>query len=145
MYAAYGAVAALYERGRTGTWEGRAHVPARGHRRYARVPGDEVDDRGQVPVATGNHHPAISPYGLYHTADGPVQVACGSEALWRTFAPLVDVDADDQRFATNRLRVVNRNALTAEIEKAFRRHDAAYWLARLDEVGIPRRQDPRAG
>src|SRR3712207_8907298 len=38
---------------------------------------------GKVNRAQGNHHPSIAPYGLFHCADGTVQLACGSEGLWR--------------------------------------------------------------
>ena len=38
---------------------------------------------GEVPHASGNHHPSIAPYGLFRSADAPVQIACGSEGLWR--------------------------------------------------------------
>ena len=32
----------------------------------------------------GDHHPSIAPYGLFATATAPIQIACGSEGLWRT-------------------------------------------------------------
>jgi crotonobetainyl-CoA:carnitine CoA-transferase CaiB-like acyl-CoA transferase len=137
MYAAYGVVAALYERSLTG--RGRVVRTSL----LAAIVGTHAYQGTmwtigkQVPVAMGNHHPSISPYGLFHAADSPVQIACGSEALWRSFAPLIDVDPDDERFATNRLRVVNREALVAAIDAAFRQHDAAHWLAALDRAGIP--------
>jgi crotonobetainyl-CoA:carnitine CoA-transferase CaiB-like acyl-CoA transferase len=137
MYAAYGAVAALHERNRTG--RGRVVRTSL----LAAIVGTHAYQGtmwtvgGQVPVAMGNDHPSISPYGLYHAADGPVQIACGSEALWRAFAPLIDVDPHDERFATNRLRVVNRVALTAAIDGALQRHATAYWLTELDKAGIP--------
>src|SRR5680860_1549425 len=30
---------------------------------------------GEVPSATGNQHPSIAPYGLFRTADSPIQIA----------------------------------------------------------------------
>jgi crotonobetainyl-CoA:carnitine CoA-transferase CaiB-like acyl-CoA transferase len=137
MYAAYGAVAALHERNRTG--RGRVVRTSL----LAAIVGTHAYQGtmwtvgGQVPVAMGNRHPSISPYGLYHASDGPVQIACGSEALWRAFAPLIDIDPHDERFTTNRLRIVNGDALAAAIDEAFQRHEAAYWLAELDKAGIP--------
>lgn len=54
---------------------------------------------GEVPRSIGNHHPSIAPYGLFHTADAPVQIAVGSEALWRRFASVAGLDGEDARFA----------------------------------------------
>ena len=42
---------------------------------------------GEVGRARGNHHPSISPYGLFRCREGAVQIACGSEGLWRGCAP----------------------------------------------------------
>jgi formyl-CoA transferase len=66
-----------------------------------------------------------------------VQVAVGSEGLWRSFAPMVGIDVDDPRFATNGERVARRSDLIAEIEAAFSKDDAETWLARLDGAGVP--------
>ena len=41
---------------------------------------------GEVPYGQGNHHPSICPYGLFHCADGLLQIAVGSEGLWRRLA-----------------------------------------------------------
>ncbi len=137
MYGAYGVVAALHERARTGI--GR-HVHTSllaavvGVHAYQ---GTRWTVAGEVPTAIGNQHPSISPYGLFHTADAPIQVACGSEGLWRALAPVVGLDPDDERFATNRLRVSRRDDLTALIEQAFSRQGSEHWLLILAAAGIP--------
>ncbi len=92
---------------------------------------------GQVPQAQGNHHPSIAPYGLFHTAEGSVQISVGSEGQWRTFAPIVGLDPQDTRFATNRDRVAHRDELVAAIEDAFTAAPATHWLDRLATAGIP--------
>lgn len=91
----------------------------------------------EVPTGEGNHHPSIAPYGLFHTADAPIQIAVGSEALWRAFAPLAGLDPADPRYATNRQRVAHRAALVAAVEQAFAAAPAAEWLVRLAAAGIP--------
>jgi crotonobetainyl-CoA:carnitine CoA-transferase CaiB-like acyl-CoA transferase len=137
MYGAYGVLAALHEREHTG--RGRAvHTSLLaaivGVHAYH---GTRWTVAGEVPTAIGNQHPSISPYGLFHTADAPVQVACGSQGLWQTFAPLVQVDPDDSRFATNALRVAHRDELTRLIEQEFGAFGAEHWLPLLAEAGIP--------
>ena len=66
-----------------------------------------------------------------------VQIAVGSEPLWRRFAPLVGIDPQDRRFATNTDRVASRDELVALINEALGDEPAAYWLPLLDEAGIP--------
>ena len=137
MYGAYGVLAALHERSRTG--RGRVvrtsllaaivGVHAFQGTRYT------VD--GGVPRAIGNHHPSIAPYGLFHTADAPVQVAVGSDGLWKRFAPVAKIDPDDPRFASNHERVAHRDDLIAAIEQRFATDSAEAWLQRLAEAGVP--------
>ena len=91
----------------------------------------------EVPAATGNHHPSVAPYGLFHTATSPIQVAVGSERQWQALAPLVGLDPRDPRFETNAARVANRDQLIAEIEKALAAAPAEEWISRLDTAGIP--------
>ncbi|MGH8870134.1 MAG: CaiB/BaiF CoA transferase family protein [Actinomycetes bacterium] len=137
MYGAYGAVAALHERERTGRGDVvRTSLLAAivGVHAYQ---GTRYTAGGQVPHAQGNHHPSISPYGAFRCADGLLQIAVGSEGLWRRLAPLVDIDAEDPRFATNPDRVGNRDALVDEIEAAFVTKPLSHWLPQLAEIGVP--------
>ncbi len=137
MYAAYGVLAALHERASTG--RGRlvrtsllaAIVATHAYQGTRWTVGKEV------PAGIGNHHPSIAPYGLFRTATAPVQVACGSEGLWRAFAPLVGLDPDDGKLSTNRLRVVHRDELTGLIEDALAEHPAEHWLDQLAAAGVP--------
>lgn len=137
MYGAYGVVAALHERNRTGRGRVvRTSLLASIVGAHA-FQGTRYTVAGEVPRAIGNHHASIAPYGLFHTADSPVQVAVGSESLWPKFAQVAGLDAADPRFATNEQRVAHRDALIAEIESAFASAGAEVWLARLAEAGVP--------
>ena len=92
---------------------------------------------GEVPAATGNHHPSIAPYGLFQTQTSAVQLSVGSERQWQTFAPLAGLNPLDPRFVRNADRVRNRDQLIAEIEQAFAAAPAEDWIAKLDGAGIP--------
>ena len=137
MNAAYGIAAALHERDRTGRGRVVRTSLLAGMIGVHAFQGTRWTVAHDLPGAAGNHHPSISPYGLFRTADSPVQLSVGSEGLWRRFAPLVGVDADDPAFASNPLRVRNRDALTARVEEAFAAAGAQTWLARLDDAGVP--------
>ncbi|PJJ47839.1 crotonobetainyl-CoA:carnitine CoA-transferase CaiB-like acyl-CoA transferase [Mumia flava] len=137
MNAAYGIVAALHERNSTGVGRVVRTSLLAGIVGVHAFQGTRWTVAGELPRAAGNHHPSISPYGLFRTADAPVQLSVGSEGLWARFAPLVGIDVADPDYATNPLRVANREALTARIEEVFADAGAETWLARLAEAGVP--------
>jgi crotonobetainyl-CoA:carnitine CoA-transferase CaiB-like acyl-CoA transferase len=137
MYGAYGVLAALLERERTG--EGtvvRTSLLAATVGVHA-FQGTRWTVAGEVGRAQGNHHASIAPYGLFHCADGTVQIALGSEALWRRFCAGFDLDPEAPGLSTNSDRVANREQTIAFVEAAFASWNAADLLARLAEVGIP--------
>ena len=137
MNGAYGVVAALFERERTGRGRVvRTSLLASVVGVHA-FQGTRWTVGHDVPGRSGNHHAAIAPYGMYATASAPVQVACGSEGLWQRFAAAIGLDAADPRFATNSDRVAHRDALTAEIEGVFAGAEAEHWLELLSGAGVP--------
>ena len=135
MYGAYGVVAALHER--TSTGRGRV-VRASLLSSIVGVhafQGTRWTVAQEVPHAIGNHHPSIAPYGLFHTADAPIQIACGNDNQWRTLSGLLGID--DERFASNRQRVGHRDELIRVLENVLADDAAETWLGRLAEAGIP--------
>ena len=92
---------------------------------------------GEVPELSGAHHSSIAPYGLFATATESIQVACGSDSLWECLATEVGLSTQDERFATNSARVVNRTALTELLEAGLRQRSAEHWIAVLTLAGIP--------
>lgn len=137
MYGAYGVVAALLERTRTGRGKiVRTSLLAATVGVHA-FQGTRWTVAKEVGRAAGNHHASIAPYGLFRCADGAVQIAVGSDSLWERFCAAFDLDPAAEGFATNRDRVANRPALIERIEGVFASWNAADLLARLAEVGIP--------
>ena len=135
MYGAYGVLAALHERTTTGRGRVvRTSLLASVVGVHA-FQGTRWTVAHEVPHGIGNHHPSIAPYGLFHTADAPIQIACGNENQWRALAGLLDVD--DPRFDGNRARVGLRDELVGVLEGALASAGAEHWLARLAELGIP--------
>jgi crotonobetainyl-CoA:carnitine CoA-transferase CaiB-like acyl-CoA transferase len=137
MNLAYGVVAALHERHRTGRGRVVRTSLLSGVVGVHAFQGTRWLLGHEVPGIAGAHHPAIAPYGMFETSSSPVQVAVGSESLWRKFAAAVGLDADEDRFRTNRERVAHREELVGVIEEIFGAGTAEHWLELLQAAGIP--------
>lgn len=137
IHGAYGVLAALYERERTGVGKVvRTSLLASvvGVHSYH---GTAWTVGGKVPGAGGNHHASIAPYGAFRCADGMIQIAVANDAQWRKLAPLLGIDPTQPAYAVNRERFAHRDELIADMEKALVAHDRGYWLAELAAAGIP--------
>jgi crotonobetainyl-CoA:carnitine CoA-transferase CaiB-like acyl-CoA transferase len=137
MFGAYGVVAALHERERSGKGQRVTTSLLAAAVGVHAFQGTRWTLAGEVPAPGGNRHPTIAPYGAFTCSDGHVNVAVGSEGLWQRFAPLVDLAVDDPRYATNRARVTNWDELEADINARLVDEPVETWMARFEEAGVP--------
>lgn len=137
MYGAYGVLAALLERSATGAGQVVRTSLLSAVVGVHAFQGTRWTVAGEVGRAQGNHHPSISPYGLFHCRDGAVQIAVGSESLWKRLCDGFGLDPAAPGLETNGDRVASRERTIEVIEAAFADWDAEALLARLDEVGVP--------
>jgi crotonobetainyl-CoA:carnitine CoA-transferase CaiB-like acyl-CoA transferase len=94
---------------------------------------------GRVPTPMGSAHTSVVPYQALATRDGHLIVAVFAEKFWAGFCAAVERPgwASDPRFATNRERVANRDALMPLVEALFTERTTDDWLARLRAAGVP--------
>jgi crotonobetainyl-CoA:carnitine CoA-transferase CaiB-like acyl-CoA transferase len=130
MNGAFGVLAALHERTVTGRGRVVRTSLLAGMVGVHAFQGTRWTVAGEVPGLAGDHHPAIAPYGMFATATAPVQIACGSEGLWRALCTAFGWDPAEERFAT-------RDALIERIETLFADEPAEHWLGLLAEAGVP--------
>ncbi len=137
MNGAYGVLAALHERERTGRGRVVRTSLLAGMVGVHAFQGTRWTVAGEVPGLAGDHHPSIAPYGMFATSTAPIQIACGSEGLWQKLCKAFDLDAADPHFATNADRVGHRDELIEVIEGLFTDRTAEDVLAALAEAGVP--------
>jgi CoA:oxalate CoA-transferase len=139
IFAAHGVVLALHARERTGhgqvvdtsLLEAMVGVLSWGAGMYF--------ESGVAPGPAGQHHPLASPYGRFRARDGWLNIAAGSEAMWRKLAAALGHEdwTRDPRFADGLARIRHREALTEVIELALAEDDVAAWVGRINEAGVP--------
>jgi crotonobetainyl-CoA:carnitine CoA-transferase CaiB-like acyl-CoA transferase len=88
------------------------------------------------PARLGNRHPTIVPYETFSAADGDFVLAVGNDDQWRRFCQVADFP-QEERFATNRLRVVNYDALKPLLDQRLYAEPRRYWIERLTAAGVP--------
>jgi crotonobetainyl-CoA:carnitine CoA-transferase CaiB-like acyl-CoA transferase len=94
---------------------------------------------GQEQPRLGNQHPNIVPYQVFKAADGHLIVAAGNDAQYARFCTIIGRTdlASDPRFATNVLRIENRDEIVSilsdEIQK-YREHDL---VTAMDANNVP--------
>jgi crotonobetainyl-CoA:carnitine CoA-transferase CaiB-like acyl-CoA transferase len=137
MFGAYGVLAALRERDRGGGGQVVRTSLLAGVVATHSYQGGRYLIGGEVPEPGGNRHPSIAPYRTYECSDGVIQVGVANEPIWRRFAALLELDADDPRFATNSARMEHSDALDPLIGARLASDTAAVWLERFREHGIP--------
>ncbi len=96
---------------------------------------------GRAPARAGARHSLIVPYGGYRVGDGSsVNLAVQNDGQWRRLCSTVlqraDL-ADDPRFATNELRLANRDRLEALIESLLAGDTRSSAEARLAQADVP--------
>jgi len=94
---------------------------------------------GIVPEQAGNDHPTSSPMGLFPAADGMFNIGASGEGNWKRFCVALDKPEwiDRDIFKTEKLRVLNRPALSALISALFKTQGVAHWVELLNRAGVP--------
>jgi crotonobetainyl-CoA:carnitine CoA-transferase CaiB-like acyl-CoA transferase len=90
----------------------------------------------KAPVRLGNRHPTIVPYETFPAADGEFVLAVGNDDQWRRFCQVAQFEPQE-RFATNRQRVVNYAELKPLLDHRLQAEPRSYWIERLTAAGVP--------
>ena len=139
LYGAYGVLAALQARERTGCGQVvntsllEAMVGTMGFQAVRYLNG------GGVPPPAGNHHPINAPYGVFRAKDGYLTLGATGNKRWPLFCHLLGTEEwlEDPRFETNGDRYANRLVLQELINEKLQARTVDEWEQALNEAGIP--------
>jgi crotonobetainyl-CoA:carnitine CoA-transferase CaiB-like acyl-CoA transferase len=94
---------------------------------------------GQVPQQAGNDHPTTVPTGLFHTADGVINLAAGGDEMWRRIVETLGLEEETKapELATEKARSANRAKVNATLQAKLLGDTAQNWIERLNKAGVP--------
>jgi crotonobetainyl-CoA:carnitine CoA-transferase CaiB-like acyl-CoA transferase len=94
---------------------------------------------GKVPGRMGNAHPNVVPYQAFPTADGHVIVAVGNDGQFARFCGVIARPelAADPDYASNALRIINREGLIPVIAEAMAGMETAALHRALEAADVP--------
>ncbi|AMG37064.1 CaiB/BaiF CoA transferase family protein [Achromobacter xylosoxidans] len=139
MYATVAILAALQERHRSGLGQHLDIALLDSHVALLANQNSNYFNSGVAPTRAGNAHQNVVPYQVFAARDGHLIVATGNESQYRAYCAAIGAPelGDDPRFATNRLRVANRETLVALLTDIMRKGTRDDWIAKLEAVGVP--------
>ena len=91
---------------------------------------------GKAPTRMGNAHPNLAPYQPFPCSDGMVIIAVGNDSQFRALCGALGLQVED-RFATNALRVANREALGPLIAAQTEVFTMQGLMQALEAAGVP--------
>jgi crotonobetainyl-CoA:carnitine CoA-transferase CaiB-like acyl-CoA transferase len=139
MDAAYAALAALFDRSRSG----------RGHKidiamidsmtRFMAPRIVPYLGSGEIPKRSGARDSVIAVYQTFETADDPITLGLGNDAIWRRFWRVVGSQAigEEARYATNVDRRAARAEIVAKIQDVLKRRGRNQWLDLFAQANVP--------
>lgn len=94
---------------------------------------------GEVPTRTGGTDSVIAIYQPFETADLPLNLGLGSDAIWKRFWKILGDEefAARPEFGSNAKRRQNRPEIVAKIAGILLSRPRAEWLALFAEARVP--------
>ncbi len=137
--AAFVAVAALFERQRTGQGHQIDVSLVESMTRFMAPRLTPYLGSGELPRRSGAKDSVLAIYQVFETADQPLTLGIGNDAIWRRFCRAIGNDAlaEDKRFATNAGRRAARPELVARIGAILKTRSRVHWLELFAAHAIP--------
>jgi formyl-CoA transferase len=139
VFAAFGVIAALFERSKSGLGQ---HVQVSLLESLVSLMSFHALTYlllGKTAGLAGNHHPIMSPTGLFRAADGHIVIAVSNEREWQRLCGALGLESlrDDPRFNNNDVRVTNRVTLNELLEQKLTQQPRVKWIDVLRDARVP--------
>jgi len=94
---------------------------------------------GKAPVRMGNAHPNVVPYQDFPAANGRIVIASGNDRHYRAVCNVLGLAelGEDEKFATNKARLANRDQLIALLSEATVKQEVETLVESLNAAGVP--------
>ena len=139
MDAAYAALAALFDRSRSGRGHDIDIAMVDSMTRFMAPRILPYLGSGDVPRRSGARDSVIAVYQTFDTADDPITLGLGNDAIWQRFWEAVGRRevAKDPRYGSNADRRTARAEIVAEIQKVLLTRSRDEWLKIFTEAKVP--------
>ncbi|MEW6261589.1 MAG: CoA transferase [Thermodesulfobacteriota bacterium] len=139
LYLAFGILAALRERERTGRGQEIQCAMVDGLISMFTFAAGAYFATGQLPPRNGNDHMVVAPYGLFHASDGPLAIAPSTEKTWLQLCEALGRPdlIHDPRFDTAEKRRLNRKEINRIVDGVIRTRSREDWIEILNQAGVP--------
>lgn len=139
MDAAYGTLAALFDRARTGRGHCIDVSLAESMTRLMTPYLVSYMASGEVPRRSGGKGSVVAVYQTFHTADEPLTLGLPNDRIWQRFCRAVERPdlARNPDYATNAGRRADRARIVAAIQELLATRPRDHWLELFDRHDVP--------
>ncbi|MFX1344097.1 MAG: CaiB/BaiF CoA transferase family protein [Promethearchaeota archaeon] len=139
MFAAFGIMVALFNREKSGKGQRIDNSLFDNQIAWLTYRAGSFFISGEIPKPLGSGHPVIVPYQAFKAKDTYFNLAVGNDQLWEKFCKALGLEEimNDPKYATNSMRVKNREDVVKIIENLICTKEAEEWLKILTDAGIP--------
>ncbi len=139
IFAAYGILAALLEREKSGQGQFLETSLLEGLVSVLGFQAAKYFATGEIPLPQGNDHAVNAPYGTYRTKDVYINIATATKKMWEILCQILGMTdlMNDPRFLKDADRVKNKKELRELMEEQLASKTSAEWVEILNQEGIP--------
>jgi crotonobetainyl-CoA:carnitine CoA-transferase CaiB-like acyl-CoA transferase len=139
LYAAFGILAALREREKSGRGQEIQTAMVDGLISMFTFASGAYFSTGELPPRNGNDHMVVAPYGLFNASDGPIAIAPSTEKNWQQLCGALKLEhlMSDPRFDSAEKRREHRPEINAIVQSAIGSRTREEWITLLNQAGVP--------
>ena len=139
LYAAFGILAALREREKSGRGQEIQTAMVDGLMSMFTFASGAYFSTGELPPRNGNDHMVVAPYGLFNASDGPIAIAPSTEKNWQQLCGALKLEhlMSDPRFDSAERRREHRSEINAIVQSAIGSRTREEWITLLNQAGVP--------